>query len=122
MILVNKYGVQGKFIMFIMTGFIFGRNKMTLDEFIEKEKDDSNLFWKLNCGEHQNLLDEAIERMGGAGAKSAVDDRIKCPFCKTEMQEIDVDEYKCLSLTCALAEQQSILDFTFQKSEIPKGI
>ena len=36
---------------------------MNLKEFIEKSKEDHNLFWRLQSGEHQNLLDEAIERI-----------------------------------------------------------
>jgi hypothetical protein len=36
---------------------------MNLKEFIEGEKKDSNLFWTLQSGEHQNLLYEAIEKM-----------------------------------------------------------
>lgn len=39
---------------------------MPLDEFIEKEKEMSKLFWYLDSGHHQNLLDEAIERMQAA--------------------------------------------------------
>jgi len=29
-----------------------------------RESQDSNLFWRLDSGEHLNLLDEAIERIG----------------------------------------------------------
>ncbi len=36
---------------------------MNLSEFIEESKRDRNLFWRLQSGEHQNLLDEAIERI-----------------------------------------------------------
>jgi len=36
---------------------------MDLKEYIEKEKEDSNLFWKLSEGDRQNLLDEAIDRL-----------------------------------------------------------
>ena len=34
---------------------------MTLDEYLNST--DSNDFWRLSSGEHQNLLDEAIERI-----------------------------------------------------------
>ena len=34
---------------------------MTLDEYLKDT--DPNTFWKLSCGEHENLLDEAIERI-----------------------------------------------------------
>lgn len=34
---------------------------MPLSDYIEMEKADSNLFWRLDSGHHQNLLDEAIE-------------------------------------------------------------
>lgn len=37
---------------------------MTLDEYMTT--DDHNAFWRLSSGEHQNLLDEAIERMDEA--------------------------------------------------------
>jgi len=36
---------------------------MNLTEFLKKEKEDSNLFWRLSSGDHQNLLDEAIKRI-----------------------------------------------------------
>jgi hypothetical protein len=35
---------------------------MSLAEFIEGEKADPNLWWRLSSGDHQNLLDEAIDR------------------------------------------------------------
>lgn len=50
------------------------------------------------------------------------DEQVICPFCKSEMRDTGEDEYKCLSLTCLLAEHQSILGFTFSKNEIPVGI
>lgn len=34
---------------------------MNLDEYIWQSETDSNLFWRLDSGEVQNLLDEAIE-------------------------------------------------------------
>ena len=34
---------------------------MTLNEYMAS--DDSNAFWRLSSGDHQNLLDEAVERM-----------------------------------------------------------
>lgn len=34
---------------------------MNLDEYIRQSETDSNLFWRLDSGEIQNLLDEAIE-------------------------------------------------------------
>ena len=34
---------------------------MNLDEYIRQSETDSNLFWRLDSGEVQNLLDEAIE-------------------------------------------------------------
>ena len=34
---------------------------MDLKEFRQKEKEDSNLFWRLSEGERQNLLDEAMD-------------------------------------------------------------
>ena len=34
---------------------------MNLDEYIRQSETDSNLFWRLDSGQVQNLLDEAIE-------------------------------------------------------------
>jgi len=34
---------------------------MTLDEY--RASDDANAFWRLDSGDHQNLLDEAIDRI-----------------------------------------------------------
>ena len=34
---------------------------MNLDEYIRQSEADSNLFWRLDSGQIQNLLDEAIE-------------------------------------------------------------
>ncbi len=34
---------------------------MTLEQYMKE--DDSNKFWRLSSGEHENLLDEAIEKM-----------------------------------------------------------
>lgn len=39
---------------------------MTLDEYLKHSEKDNNLFWRLSRGEHQNLLDEAIERIESA--------------------------------------------------------
>lgn len=36
---------------------------MPLRDFIAGEKKDPNLFWRLECGHHQNLLDEAIDAL-----------------------------------------------------------
>ena len=36
---------------------------MKLHDYMVKETVDSNLFWRLDPGEHLNLLDEAIERI-----------------------------------------------------------
>ena len=37
---------------------------MTLNEYMMT--DDSNAFWRLSSGDHQNLLDEAVDRMSDA--------------------------------------------------------
>ena len=34
---------------------------MNLDEYIRQSETDSNMFWRLDSGEVQNILDEAIE-------------------------------------------------------------
>lgn len=36
---------------------------LPLAEFRMREKEDPNLFWRLRCGDHQNLLEEAIDHM-----------------------------------------------------------
>jgi len=36
---------------------------MTLDEYTAAQESDGNLFWRLDAGDHQNLLDEAVERL-----------------------------------------------------------
>jgi len=36
---------------------------MKLDEYLEKQHEDDNLFFRSSPGEHQNLLDEALERI-----------------------------------------------------------
>ncbi len=36
---------------------------ISLKQFIEQEKTDKNLFWKLNSKNHQNLLNEALEKI-----------------------------------------------------------
>ena len=42
---------------------------MTLDEY--RATGDANAFWRLSSGEHQNLLDEAIDRMSDAHLRLA---------------------------------------------------
>ncbi|MCC3299353.1 hypothetical protein [Arthrobacter caoxuetaonis] len=37
----------------------------TLDEYRAMEGADSNIFWRLDTGDHQNLLDEAMEQVDG---------------------------------------------------------
>jgi hypothetical protein len=35
---------------------------MTPDEFLKREsEEDGNLWWRLTCGEHQNLFEQAVE-------------------------------------------------------------
>jgi hypothetical protein len=43
---------------------------MSLAEFIEGEKADSNLWWRLSSGDHQNLLDEAIDRIAALATEN----------------------------------------------------
>lgn len=55
---------------------------MTLNEYIERSKVDSNLFWRLPSGDHQNLLDEAIDRSNlGKADWIWVDDVGHVPSC-----------------------------------------
>jgi len=39
------------------------RRSPTLKEYMEQDADDSNAFWRLESGDRQNLLDEAIEEI-----------------------------------------------------------
>jgi hypothetical protein len=36
---------------------------MSLDNYIRESETDPNLFWRLDCGDHMNLLDAAIDRI-----------------------------------------------------------
>lgn len=44
----------------------------SLAEYRKMEEKDSNLFWRLDCGHHQNLLDEAIDLLDEANDKLAL--------------------------------------------------
>lgn len=33
------------------------------EEYLAEEKKDPNFWWRIACGHHQNLLDDAIERI-----------------------------------------------------------
>lgn len=35
----------------------------SLETFVEAEKQDPNLWWRIGCGHHQNLLDQALDRI-----------------------------------------------------------
>ena len=37
---------------------------MNLAEYVKAEQEDSNLFWRLDSGDHLNLLEEALEIIG----------------------------------------------------------
>jgi len=62
---------------------------MTLDEYINGT--DYNDFWRLSSGEHQNLLDEAVERIE-RGEWRSVEDEL--PNDKEEVL-IKHKNYKC---------------------------
>jgi hypothetical protein len=34
-----------------------------LDEFLAAQEDDPNLWWRVSCGHHENLFDEAVDRL-----------------------------------------------------------
>jgi hypothetical protein len=38
----------------------------SLEEFLAEEAKDSNFFWRIDSGHHQNLLDDATTRIGDA--------------------------------------------------------
>jgi hypothetical protein len=37
-----------------------------LDDFLVEYEADDNVWWRLACGHHQNLFEEAVERMQAA--------------------------------------------------------
>ena len=43
---------------------------MRLAEYVQAEKKDGNLFWRLQSGDHLNLLDEAIEALRDIATKA----------------------------------------------------
>jgi len=45
-----------------------------LDEYLAAEKEDGNIFWRIGCGHHENLLDAAVEQRDEARAEV---DRLK---------------------------------------------
>lgn len=71
-----------------------------LDAFLEAEKTDRQLWWRIGCGHHQNLLDEAVERLERAEAAiAAVRELIR------EAETRDQDGWPAVdtaSLRCAL--------------------
>lgn len=42
-----------------------------LDEFLKRYEHDDNEWWRIPCGDHQNLFDEAVERMQAAERRLA---------------------------------------------------
>ena len=49
----------------------------TLDEYMAADANDSNAFWRLESGDHHNLLDEAIERLDALQRESDEDDALR---------------------------------------------
>ena len=45
---------------------------MNLDEYLASS--DPNIFWKLSCGDHLNLLEEALERLDNKIALDRLND------------------------------------------------
>lgn len=43
----------------------------SLDEFLERYEYDDNEWWRLACGHHQNLFEEAVSRMQAAERRLA---------------------------------------------------
>ena len=80
---------------------------MTLDEFIKKYEINDNEFWILSSGEHQNLLDEAIEKI----EKLEEENRL--------MRIVLIDIWD-LSLNKVLTNQQKLDKIYKQCSEIKK--
>ena len=60
---------------------------MNLKQYLKEQEEDKNLFWKLSPGDHQNLLDEAIELIDNPEIdqlKNIIIDLLK--FAETEEQ------------------------------------
>ena len=74
---------------------------MNLNVFIEKGKEDSNLFWRLSSGEHQNLLDEAIEKLEIAEANNQSGETNVNSFLEI-IKRIEHDEILCHCPLCKL--------------------
>lgn len=56
-----------------------------LDEFLSRYAEDDNEWWRLSCGHHQNLFEEAVERIEELQAllqaeRSHATDRRERPF------------------------------------------
>ena len=73
---------------------------MTLKEYIEKSKDNDNVYWTLDSGTVQNLLDEAIEKIAelqGQRDKATMDAIMRiCPACGDDMRGDNHDVcYRC---------------------------
>ncbi len=48
----------------------------TVDEYLEAEKRDRNLWWRISCGHHQNLFDQAVEERDVLRAKLQAAERL----------------------------------------------
>lgn len=46
-----------------------------LDDFLAEYEQDDNCWWRLACGHHMNLFDEAVSRMQQAERRLAADQR-----------------------------------------------
>ena len=43
-----------------------------LDDFLREYEQDDNCWWRMACGHHQNLFEEAVERMQAAERRLGV--------------------------------------------------
>jgi hypothetical protein len=72
---------------------------LTLTEYMASQ--DPNLFWRLSAGEHQNLLDEAIERIEKLEAEADRDQRgvVNIQHQHKIIATAEVDISQCLKPT-----------------------
>lgn len=82
---------------------------MPLREFQERERQDSNLFWRLDPGDHQNLLDEAIEQRDAILGRAIALSKL---FPRTEPQQRAFDHWLATGETLA---GLSVLDYEWIK-------
>lgn len=92
---------------------------MNLKEFVEEEKKDRNLFWRLQSGEHQNLLYEAldeIERLSQPLEAEVIKKNAGIEF-RPNIEDID----EIVTDNCRLHLEYMDNDLIWMDIELPNG-